>query len=266
MRSYHTFHTNNIMNNNILENPSLEYSQYGIYKVGDDEMTLSFPNNTITITRKSKNQYLFCRKSGESEYRQRINMDSTLSIQIAPILPLNIPEEKTSLLYLDFNEPLYLDKKIRTKITVPYPIEIGVFIHDEENSELLDCFSCDPELSRFALYGTPTDGHFCKYALINMDEKHDKFCYGSVDVIIQNNQTSSVILSKIVFDAALQDVYCSEYNNDVLLDSLVVNIDEHHLSHASISVEKIQNQDQYFTSPRIQSKTSKPFVMTEGYD
>ena len=269
MRGYHTSYAKNniIMNNYRMENPSLEYSQYGVYKV-DDELSLSFPNNTITITKKLQNQYLFCRKSGESEYKQRISSNSSsLSVQIAPILPLNLPEEKTNLLYLDFGEPLYLNKKTRTKIMVPYPIEIGVFIRNEEKPELLDCFSCDSELSRFALYGTPTEGHFCKYALISMDvEKCDKFSYGNVEVTIQNNQNSSAKLGKIVLDAALQDVYYSQHDNNVTLDSIVVNTDEHDSSHALVSVEKTKNQDRYFTSPRIQSKTSKSFVMTEGYD
>ena len=249
-----------------MENPALEYSKYGIYNVGD-ELNLRFPNNVLTITKKSKDQYLFYRKSKESEHKQRISIDSDLSIQIAPILPLNLPEEKTSLLYLDFDESLYLNKKTRTKITVSYPLEVGVFIHSKENPELLDYFSCDPEMSRFALYGTPTEGHFCKYAQVSINEKHNPFCYGDVDVIIQNNCETSVKLGKIVVDASSQDVYYAKCDdNNVILDTIVVDTDEHHLSHASTSVEKVTNLDQHVLSPRIQPETTKPFPMTEGYD
>ena len=264
MRDYYTFHTNNIMNRYVMENPSLEYSKYGVYEV-DDELSLSFPNNTITITKKSQNQYLFCRKSGESEYKQRISTDSNLSVQIAPVLPLNLPEEKTSLLYLDFDEPLYLDKKVKTKITVPYPIEIGVFIHNEEKPELLDCFSCDDRLSRFALYGTPTEGHFCKYAFVDLDKKPDNLCYGRLDVAIKNNMNSSAKLGKIILNASAQDVFCSDKDSDVILESIKVELDEKNSSHATITVNNAPCQD-HALSPRIPSKSSEPFAMTEGYD
>ena len=243
----------------------LEHSGYGTYQV-KDKLDLCIQNNLINIEKTNDNQYLYSRKSDIEEVKHRISVNSNLSLHVAPILPLNLPENKTNLFYLDFEESFHLDAKVTTKVTVPFPIEIGVFTKNSSGHELLDCFSCKPALSRFALYGNPTEGHFCKYANVNFDTRPSHSCHGNLDITIRNNSDSSVKIEKIVYDATVQDVFYSKDSNTVKIDPILVDLDEKNPSQAVVSVSPLTNQKDHALSPRVQSKSLKPFAMTGGYD
>ena len=173
-----------------------------------------------------------------------------------------MPERKTDLLYLDFEEPFYLDRHIETKVTIPYPVEIGVFIKKSDTEQqLLDCFCCDQSLCGFALYGTPTEGEFCKYSNIDFDMHPDVYSYGMVDIFIHNNMDSATTMNKVVCNPTQQNIYYG--NGKINLDPLKVVIDKGGLV-ASVSVQKIENDFDCNVSPKIQQETSGSFIMKEG--
>ena len=253
------------MKRTLLENSELgsEYSLYGNYVV-DDELKLCFPNNDIAVTKKAKGQYQFVRKSQGQELRHRISVDSELVLTVAPITPLNLPEKKTNLLYLEFHEPLYIDKHVKTTVSVSCPIEIGIFITKQDSShQLLDCFICDQSLCGFALYGSPTEGDFTKFSETGLDSKDSPYYYGKMDITIQNNLDYAARVGKIVFDASQQDVYYSK--TDAKLDSLVMELDKNNDKSALVYTQNIDCPD-FTLSPKIQSKNSDSFAMNEGYD
>lgn len=244
-----------------MEEQRLRQYKYGIYDIKDD-LRLSVGDNLINITKVADNQYKYIRKSGNDELKQRINVNSSFTLHVAPTPPLNLPEYKTDLVYLDFREPLYLESKVTTKVTIAVPIEIGIFIKNDSDYKVLDCFSCDPNLSRFALYGTPTEGHFCKHAHVDFD-KQDYSCYGLLDLTIKNNMNSSAKIGKIVYNASTQDIF---YNDDkVRLGSVLMELDENNSSNAIVSIDNTPEKDDT-VSPRIKSESSESFVMTEGYE
>lgn len=243
------------MSKSVLESPS----DFGTYSL-DDDLELSFPHHSLLFQKNPSGQYTFERKTENYQTKQHLDMGSDVKIHICPVLPVNLPEPKTTLLYLDLESPILVGKSVTTKMSLRYPVEIGVFAETDNDSQMVDCFSCNPMLSRFALYGTPTEGHFCKYALSNSHNSFDNFCYAKVNLTITNNLDSSAKVGKVILNASSQDLYYSD--GKIIADPLTMTIDSE--NKATVTSEQISTS--YHTSRRIQSKNSDPFVMTGGYD
>jgi hypothetical protein len=243
----------------VSDSKPIECSNFGSYSI-DDKLNLKFPKTSVALKKESADKYSYSRISENFEQKQILDMGSKIKLHICPVLPLNLPEHKTSLLYLDISTPISIGKKIKSKITLQYPIEIGVFVENNDEYELVDYFSCNPLLSRFALYGSPTGGHFCKYASVDFaDDTMNNFCFAKVDVLISNNTDTSAKISKIVFDASPQDLFYSEDGVFALPLKMIIEAkDKATISYGSIAKHSCK-------SIRIQPKGSESFVMTEGF-
>ena len=240
--------------------PLSKYATFGSYQI-DDKLHLQFPKTTLSLKKESSDRYSYHRISAVSEQKQVLDMGSKIKLHVCPVLPLNLPENKTSLLYLDISTPLSVGKGMTSKITLQYPVEIGVFVERNSEYDLIDCFSCDPLLSRFALYGSPTDGYFCKYALVEFaDNKIDNYCFAKIDIHIINNTNIPAKISKIVFDASQQDVFYSK--DGVFVDSLNMVIESK--NKATINCKSFTKDCS--KSIKLQPKGAEFFVMTEGFD
>ncbi|MCV0373793.1 MAG: DUF432 domain-containing protein [Nitrosarchaeum sp.] len=189
----------------------LNITQFGIYKI-TDYSDFVFPNTEIKIKRISEHVFSYIRKNHDDELIEKIipTQSNELTIEICPIRPINYPAKRTSYVYLDLETPIFLSEGSAATIFVRCPVEIGLFLIHDGQKDSLDWFTCDPEHSRFGLYGSPESGTLCKYAKSEIVESYDDsipFVNGVMEINIQNELSGGHSISKIIFPITEHSLY-----------------------------------------------------------
>ncbi|RNJ75615.1 MAG: DUF432 domain-containing protein [Nitrosopumilus sp. D6] len=133
-----------------------------------------------------------------------------MSIQVAPIRPLNHPARRTSHMYLEFDREIHLGENSAASIYVHCPIEIGVFLVVDSNKDSLDWISCNHADSRFCLYGPPDTGILCKYARVSLATDYDDsrpYVDGVMKIVLTNTLKSGQAVRKVVFPITDNSLY-----------------------------------------------------------
>lgn len=244
------------------------YTPFGKYDVNGISV-LSVPNNIMTISAIGENKFSYVRKNTQDEtIKKIINTDSDLfQIELAPLLPLYDPSYKTDFFFLRFMEQLLVAEDSSANLSIPFPIEIGLYLVGKTGNGLVDSFSCDPANSRFALYGTPEEGRLCKYAQVSYEGKCDPqpYVHAEFEIRIINELEEAASVGKIVFPASDHDLYFD--GNKASLDGLVAKIKNRVGLHV---IETIQNPiskpDRWALASRAKEKTDYKYSMERGFD
>ena len=252
-----------------------KYSHYGEYTVVE-KLELNLPKTEIVIERKNENQFSYYRKDSQGNITNKIipRTGKDLKIELAPILPLNLPAKKTNdLMFLRLAKQIYIEKDSKTDILVQFPIEIGVYIKSSDNAhDFFDCFTCEPMHSRFALYGTPEFGNLCMYSKVGIVDKteNDPYIYAFMKISISNQLPKGVTIGKFVFPVTDHNVYYEDGTNEAHIDDIRASIrsdnirDVIRIKHLEYSEKSKKNIK---ISPKTSTSTSQPaFVMERGFD
>lgn len=244
-----------------------DYSNFGRYVVKDG-LEISLPNNDMICSPLNKDTFSYKRKNSESAIKKIIQpRSSDFEIGIMPILPVHVPSYKTDFFFMRFDEEVYVSQNAAVETDILFPIEIGVFLVEQERAGLIDCFSCDPDNARYALYGPPENGRLCKYAYMSF-EKHDThqpFVHAHMKLRITNELDDGAMVRKIVFPVTDHGLYY--HHSDVIMDGLGVTIK----NRLGIKVaETVQSQisgiEGWHTAIRDTQKTDYRFSMEGGFD
>lgn len=220
---------NDRINSSSLNNESMSggdvnsvYSNYGKYSI-DNSLELSFPNVTIRIKKIGENIFSYDKIDSEENIVEKIipTSSSILNIEVSPIRPLNYPARRTNHMYLDLESPIFLSSGSSAIVFINCPIEIGVFLINNEVHESLDWFTCNPNDSRFCLYGTPESGALCKYAHANIVESHNAsipFVNGVLEINLKNDLSKGYTVSTLVFPITDYSLYYKD--SKAIFDSL----------------------------------------------
>jgi hypothetical protein len=202
-----------------------EYSSYGEYSISD-KLEVFLPKTQIIIE-KWENRFSYYRKNSENqELRKSIpGNKEKIRIEIAPILPLNLPAKKTNdLMFLRLSESIFVEKNSTTNILVEFPIEIGIFIiNSDETRDFFDCFTCEPMHSRFALYGTPENGKLCMYGKIKLLEETENpqpYVFAKMKATITNKLNEGASIGKFVFPVTYHNIYYMNNTSDAHIDDI----------------------------------------------
>jgi len=251
-----------------------EYSNYGEYSVSD-KLELSLPKTQIIIEKK-ENRFSYYRKNSEGqEITKSIpSKKEKVRIEIAPILPLNLPAKKTNdLIFLRLAESIFVEKNSKADILVQFPIEIGVFVVNSDGSkDFFDCFTCKPMHSRFALYGTPDNGKLCMYGKVSLLEESTKpepYIFAKIRITITNELNEGASVGKIVFPVTHHNIYYMNSASDAHIDDIEAFIKkESTLKIMKIKhVEYSKKDNNWKLAPRADTKAEKrKFEMDRGFD
>ncbi|MDH3361039.1 MAG: DUF432 domain-containing protein [Nitrosopumilus sp.] len=206
-----------------------DYSGFGQYDISE-KLELRLPKTEINIEIKEGNRFSYYRKNSEDqEIRKSIPQSSgKIKIELCPILPMNLPAKKTNdLIFLRLAESIFVEKKSTTSILIQFPMEIGIYIiNQDETKDLFDCFTCEPMHSRFALYGTPEKGNLCMYSKVKLLEKNDvdPYVFARMKVDISNNLDEGKLIGKLVFPIGSHNFYYSEGSSEVHVDDIEVTL------------------------------------------
>ena len=243
-------------------------NSYGLFSLVDS-LICELSGFNIQIKTLGDKKYSYLRTSNGVINISKIftSKASKIKIEIAPILPQNLPDKITEYIMLKFNEILQIEKQSNTKFDVLHPIEIGVFVvSDEENRSLIECFSLDPLLSRYGMYGSPDDGILCKCFRTALDGKKQQtqFSNSKISITFQNDTNSDILISKIAFLSTNHDIF---YNStDTVTDGIICIVKET-LGNvfAQINSQNIESSSEFTKSPTITQKTSEQFTMDKGF-
>ena len=251
-----------------------DYSAFGQYNISD-KLQLRLPKTQIIIEKK-ENRFSYYRKNSEDqELRKSVpGKKDALQIELAPVLPLNLPSKKTNdLMFLRLKESIFIEKNSTVDILLQFPIEIGVFVLNNDNTrDFFDCFTCEPMHSRFALYGTPENGNLCMYgkvAQLEESEKPEPYVFAKIKVTISNQLKEGVSIGKFVFPVGHHEIYYLENTSDAHIDDIAATVKKE----SSGKVMEIRHVDlskkgkKWNLSLRLKPKSVKEtYIMSRGFD
>lgn len=260
---------NKVSSTNMMrKNDEKTFSNFGRYQI-NKEIILNLPNNVITIHDIGNGKLSYIRNSENKTIKKIIQVQSkTQLIELVPVLPIHVPAYKTDFFFLRFEEPVFIEESSTMETTISFPIEIGIFLVNQNKANGFDFFSCDPLNSRFGLYGTPEDGRLCKYGTTLLADKYvasQPFIHAQLKLEITNHLDESVQVGKIVFPVTDHDLYYC--GNEVMIDGLQATIKNRMGLHV---IETIQNPivipTEWHLAPRDTEKTDYKFSMEKGFE
>ena len=190
------------------------FSKYGLYTI-TDSLELTLPQTEIRVERIANNAFSFIRKNFEGEISEKVipTKSNELKIELAPIRPLNHPARRTNHVFLKFAKDIFLSENSAANVYVHCPIEIGIFLIHNSHKDSLDWITCNPDNSRFGLYGSPDNGTLCKYAEVSMAKDMDDsipYINGVMKILVENNLSSGQSISKVIFPITDNSIYYSD--------------------------------------------------------
>jgi hypothetical protein len=181
---------------------------------GSYDIPLKIEKESISLSiYKEDNLYIYKRNAfyGKEEKVLHFNKGKVI---LNPVEPLNKPKEITSFLLIEFERSFVLGPETSKIIFIKFPIEVGVFISDGKNFEILDVMTLVNQ--KFTLYGDPATGMICKYwssdVFPSIPDANPMF-EGVMEVNITNNTTRWIEVSKAVFNAYDMRIY---YDSDLV--------------------------------------------------
>lgn len=133
---------------------------------------------------------------------------------------------------------------------------------------MFDCFTCEPNYSKFGLYGTPEEGKLCKYAKISsfFDKNMlSSLAHASLKITVENELDESIHVRKIIVPASDHDLYYNDEN--VMMNDLKIMIKNRGgLKLIEVVQKQITKPDNWLLSPRNTKKTDYKFAMEWGFE
>ena len=155
----------------------------------------------IIVEGKGKRKNYF-RRAGKDEIEKNIYADGG-NLVVCPVEPVNLPQEGVAEhLLIELNKPIIIEPGVKDTIFVKFPIEIGVFLVDKKDVELIDLFT--KIKPKYTLYGPPESGIICRWWKSDIFEGKPnikKLYDGILKVDIANKYYEWVELTKMVFAA-----------------------------------------------------------------
>lgn len=127
---------------------------------------------------------------------------------INPIEPLNIPKKITSHLLVEFDRNITIAPMSRVMVYINFPIEMGIFISDEDEIEVIDVLTLVKQ--KFTLYGDPSSGLICKYwksKIHSTIPSANPLYEGVLELNILNDTDTWIEVKQSVFNAYGMKIY-----------------------------------------------------------
>lgn len=219
----------------------------------------------ISISIEEKGESLLYMRKCLNEKVERILLMSNGKIILIPIEPLNKPKKLTPHLLIEFEKDLMIEPGTKRKIFLKFPVEIGVFISDDKNFEILDILTLVKQ--KFTLYGDIRSGYICRYwksevysSMPSLNTLHE----GVVELNITNTTSSWLKVTKAVFDAYGMKIYYSDDIVSMRANMKIINEKMAEIDFVDSPLKKGMEKSLEVYVKRKPSIIGKKFVMVEG--
>lgn len=133
---------------------------------------------------------------------------------INPVEPVNLPKEVTGMLEFHF-PPVTMSPGSTITLYLKFPVEIGVFVGDNENYTLIDVFS--RAKAKYSLYGTPEKGFITRHVeseVYDSAPPSDPLEEGVMTLSLKNSSRDWIEVSRAVFEVSTMRLF---YGNTVVM-------------------------------------------------
>lgn len=159
---------------------------------------------------KIENFYTYTREI-PGEKVEKVIVANEGELIVNPVEPCNLPIDFSDFLNIEFEKNVVLEPKSSKKIFLKFPIEIGVFLYNKKDIEILDIFALVKQ--KYTLYGEPRNGIICRYwesgVYLTMPEI-DPYREGVLSLRINNDISEWTNVTKAVFNASAMKIYYNE--------------------------------------------------------
>lgn len=114
----------------------------------------------ILVEAESVEGLLTYRRRCEGKTFERILVSDTGEVIINPVEPVNLPEEVTNYLQIEFS-PMMIEPGASRTVYLKFPVEIGVLVESAKDIKVLDVFALGTQ--KYTLYGSPTTGVIARW-------------------------------------------------------------------------------------------------------
>ncbi len=229
---------------------------------------LEIKRENLFLNIERKNDILYYKRECDDGINDAVLEKNIISltnrILLNPVEPLNTPKRLANNLLIEFKNRLLLEPKIKKKIFITFPIEIGIFVYKEKNFEALDIISLMKQ--KFILYGDPADGIICKYWSSDIHAflpKTDILKEGIIELEIENKTDKWIEAGKAIFNGYGMKIYYNDHmaymrgnmkiSSEQTAETDILEIRERHMKK---SIELFKN--------KILPVTSSSFLMEAG--
>ncbi|MEO3993289.1 MAG: DUF432 domain-containing protein [Desulfurococcaceae archaeon TW002] len=191
---------------------------YGRVSIGSNY--LEFEN--IKIILQEHSGLLKYLREGKSRTEKYVAYSPDTHLLINPVEPTNLPKPLTDFILLEFTEPIIIAPSSTVIMYSTFPIEIGVFVVNKKNAELLDVFSLVNQ--KYTLYGTPRSGVVCRYWRTRISTELpevDLLREGIMKLKISNNSEYWVTVSNLVLNVNNMTIYYDDKHVSTSAQALI---------------------------------------------
>lgn len=130
---------------------------------------------------------------------------------INPVEPVNLPSEVTGMLEFHFT-PVAVSPGSTITLYLKFPVEIGVFVGDDENYTLIDVFSLAK--AKYSLYGTPEKGFITRHVECEVFESEpptEPLEEGVLTLSLYNSSRDWIEVSRAVFEGSTMRLFYGSF-------------------------------------------------------
>lgn len=189
---------------------------------GSHEIPLKISKEEISISVEKEQENLLYRRIWHDEKVEKILMSSNGKILINPVEPVNKPKEITADLLIEFEKAIAINPKAAKSIFLKFPVEIGIFIYENKDFEILDILTLSKQ--KFTLYGDPKNGVICKHwrsDVYSSKPTVNPVREGVMQLNITNTTTEWIQVNRVVFNAYGMKIY---YSDDMVSMKAVMKV------------------------------------------
>jgi hypothetical protein len=232
---------------------------------GSHDIPFIISKDGLSISVEKEGENFVYRREYNQEKEARVLLLKKGKILINPVEPVNKPKEITSYLLIDFETPVKLGPKVSRRLFLKFPIELGVFLSENDNCEILDIITMTRQ--KYTLYGDPRNGVICRYWKSNIYSSVpsvNPYYEGVMELNMTNYTARWDQVHRAVFDAYGMKIY---YNDEIVSMKANMRIISEELAetdfHDSPLRADMKKSVEYYTSRKIPVLTTK-FVMEWG--
>lgn len=203
---------------------------FGVYQI---PFTVEAEGITIQVV-SGDSLSMYTRISPEGKVAKQLGYRKGKVI-INPVEPVNLPQEVTGMLEFHFT-PVAISPGSTIAIYLKFPVEIGVFVGDDENYTLIDVFS--RAKAKYSLYGTPEKGFITRHVECEVFESEPPtkpLEEGVLTLSLHNSSRDWVEVSRAVFEGSTMRLFygsCVAMTGEMEVLSRTIAVTRIHNAHA----------------------------------
>lgn len=232
---------------------------------GEYDIPVNIQQENLSLSVQKEDNLLIYSRTCLEEKAEKNLLINNGKIILNPVEPLNIPKPLTTYLLIKLDKALVLEPKSTKKVFLKFPVEIGVYLSNSQDLQVLDVFTLTKP--KFTVYGDPRNGVLCKHWKSDIYASVPSVAplyEGVIQVKIENTSPAWVEITKAVFNAYGMKIY---YNDHMAAMKAIMRIRSGDIADTDFRDSPIEegmdNALEIYMARKL-SITSKEFIMEFG--